>query len=112
MSTCTFFGHRQSPPALRPQLRSVRIDLIEGQGVHTFYVGNQVILTIWFIPFGMSAVRNIPESPMELFWHTCLRSGQICQPGQKDGKEGGQSRLSQWGDTVHRKAVTRDIPLK
>jgi len=41
MSTCTFFGHRQSPPALRPQLRSVLIDLIEGQGVHTFYVGNQ-----------------------------------------------------------------------
>lgn len=41
MSTCTFFGHRQCPSALRPQLREVLVDLIEGQGVHTFYVGNQ-----------------------------------------------------------------------
>lgn len=41
MSTCTFFGHRQSPPGLQSQLRSVLIDLIEDQGVRTFYVGNQ-----------------------------------------------------------------------
>lgn len=41
MSTCTFFGHRQCPPDLRPQLRRVLIDFIEDQGVHKFYVGNQ-----------------------------------------------------------------------
>lgn len=41
MSTCTLFGHRQCPSELRPQLREVLVDLIEGQGVHTFYVGNQ-----------------------------------------------------------------------
>lgn len=41
MSTCTFFGHRQCSPELRPQLRRVLIDLIEERGVYTFYVGNQ-----------------------------------------------------------------------
>lgn len=41
MSTCTFFGHRQCPTGLRPQLQSVLIDLIVTQRVHTFYVGNQ-----------------------------------------------------------------------
>lgn len=41
MSTCTFFGHRQCSPEIRPQLRSVLIDLIEEHGVDRFYVGNQ-----------------------------------------------------------------------
>lgn len=41
MSTCTFFGHRQCSPELRPQLRRVLVDLIEEQGVYAFYVGNQ-----------------------------------------------------------------------
>lgn len=43
MSTCTLFGHRQCPSELRPQLREVLVDLIEGQGVRTFYVGNQAV---------------------------------------------------------------------
>lgn len=42
MSTCTFLGHRQCPPDLRPQLRRVLMDFIEEHGVRTFYVGNQV----------------------------------------------------------------------
>lgn len=41
MSTCTFFGHRRCPPTLRTQLREVLMDFIQGQGVNTFYVGNQ-----------------------------------------------------------------------
>ena len=41
MSTCTFLGHRQCPPDLRPQLRRVLMDFIEEHGVRTFYVGNQ-----------------------------------------------------------------------
>ncbi len=38
---CTFFGHRNSPPTVKPLLRQVIIDLIEHHGVTQFYVGNQ-----------------------------------------------------------------------
>ncbi len=37
---CTFFGHRDSPPSIRPQLRALLMELVERQGVTTFYVGN------------------------------------------------------------------------
>lgn len=39
--TCTFFGHRQCPEAVKPMLRAVIEDLIVCHGVTTFYVGNQ-----------------------------------------------------------------------
>lgn len=39
--TCTFFGHRDTPAQIKPQLRHVIIDLIEHHGVTQFYVGNQ-----------------------------------------------------------------------
>lgn len=39
--TCTFFGHRDTPAQIKPQLRHVIIDLIEHHGVMQFYVGNQ-----------------------------------------------------------------------
>ena len=38
---CTFFGHRDAPPKIKPALRQVLLDLIERQGVKQFYVGNQ-----------------------------------------------------------------------
>ena len=38
---CTFFGHRDTPPAIKPVLRQVMLDLIEQKGVDLFYVGNQ-----------------------------------------------------------------------
>lgn len=37
---CTFFGHRDAPPKIKPALRQVLLDLIERQGVQQFYVGN------------------------------------------------------------------------
>ena len=37
---CTFFGHRDAPPKIKPALRQVMLDLIESQGVQQFYVGN------------------------------------------------------------------------
>ena len=37
---CTFFGHRDSPASIRPQLRALLMELVERQGVTTFYVGN------------------------------------------------------------------------
>ncbi len=39
--TCTFFGHRNSPPTVKPLLRQVIIDLIEQRSITRFYVGNQ-----------------------------------------------------------------------
>ena len=40
MSTCTFFGHRNCPDAIRTKLREVLVELIANNGVETFYVGN------------------------------------------------------------------------
>ncbi len=38
---CTFFGHRDCPETIKPQLRSTLIELIENHNVDMFYVGNQ-----------------------------------------------------------------------
>lgn len=41
MPACTFFGHHDCPPSIKPKLREVLIDLIENQSVDMFYVGNK-----------------------------------------------------------------------
>lgn len=41
MAGCTFFGHRECPDLIKPQLRAVLSDLITNQDVNMFYVGNQ-----------------------------------------------------------------------
>lgn len=41
MGTCTFFGHRECPEAMRPVLKQAVLRLIREEGVDTFYVGNQ-----------------------------------------------------------------------
>ena len=41
MSICRFFGHRQCPSSIKPNLKNVLINLIEHQKVNVFYVGNQ-----------------------------------------------------------------------
>ena len=41
MSACTFFGHRDCPESIKPQLREMLVNLIENHAVDTFYVGNQ-----------------------------------------------------------------------
>lgn len=40
MSSCTFFGHTDTPKEIEPILRSTLIELIEKQNVHLFFVGN------------------------------------------------------------------------
>lgn len=37
---CTFFGHRDAPDEIQPQLEKTIIDLIENHNVNKFYVGN------------------------------------------------------------------------
>ncbi len=41
MSVCTFFGHRDCPETIKPQLREAVVDLIVNHGVDMFYVGHQ-----------------------------------------------------------------------
>lgn len=41
MATCSFFGHRECPDSIKPQLKGVLIDLIVNHNVGMFYVGNQ-----------------------------------------------------------------------
>lgn len=41
MPVCTFFGHRDCPDTIKPQLREVLMDLIANHGVTMFYVGHQ-----------------------------------------------------------------------
>jgi hypothetical protein len=38
---CTFFGHRDTPPAIKPVLQQAILDLIEQKGIDRFYIGNQ-----------------------------------------------------------------------
>lgn len=38
---CTFFGHRECPDSIRPELKRCLTELIECSGADTFYVGNQ-----------------------------------------------------------------------
>ena len=40
MSVCTFFGHRDCPSSIKPNLKQALIHLIDAQSVDTFYVGN------------------------------------------------------------------------
>ncbi len=41
MSSCTFFGHRDCPDTLRPDIENAVRELIEHRGVTLFYVGHQ-----------------------------------------------------------------------
>ena len=38
--TCTFFGHSDTPPTVRGQLKDTLITLIETRGADLFYIGN------------------------------------------------------------------------
>ena len=41
MASCTFFGHRECPGAIKVRLRETLNDLITNHDVDMFYVGNQ-----------------------------------------------------------------------
>lgn len=40
MNACTFFGHKDAPPNLKPALKEKITELIEQHDVSVFYVGN------------------------------------------------------------------------
>lgn len=39
--TVTFFGHRDTPSSIAPELKKVLTELIEKNGATVFYVGNE-----------------------------------------------------------------------
>ena len=41
MSVCTFFGHRNCPKAVAPELLATLVDLVEDHDVDLFFVGRQ-----------------------------------------------------------------------
>ena len=41
MAACTFFGHRECPDSIQPELKKLLIHLIDEQHVDVFYVGHQ-----------------------------------------------------------------------
>lgn len=41
MAVCTFFGHRDCSDTVRPALRRVVVELIEGHKAEVFYVGDR-----------------------------------------------------------------------
>jgi uncharacterized phage-like protein YoqJ len=41
VAVCTFFGHRDCPETIKSKLRETLIELVEHDGVDSFYVGNQ-----------------------------------------------------------------------
>lgn len=57
MSVCTFFGHRDCPADIRPRLRAAVVELIEGHGVDTFYMGRQGT----FDAMARSVLRELTE---------------------------------------------------
>ncbi len=41
MAACTFFGHRNTPEDIKNKLYTVLKELIEKEGVDTYFIGNQ-----------------------------------------------------------------------
>ena len=40
MKICTFFGHRDAPSSIRESIKAAIVDLIDKNGVETFYLGD------------------------------------------------------------------------
>lgn len=80
---CTFFGHRDCPSSVRPKLRSLLIELIEQQGVTTFYVGNQGA----FDKMAASVLRELTHQYREISYVVVL----AYMPGKRG--EGGPDTM-------------------
>lgn len=69
MKTCTFFGHRDTPPEVVPLLRAVVEELIEADDVGMFYVGNQG-------QFDQMVLRVLQGMQLR---HPCIRYGVVLE---------------------------------
>ena len=76
MSVCTFFGHRDCPANIRPKLRAAVVELIEGHGVDTFYMGRQGA----FDAMARSVLRELTEVYPHISYAVVLER----LPGRRD----------------------------
>lgn len=104
MLSCTFFGHRDCPAAIRPKLREVLVALIEHQGVAQFYVGRQGAFD--------ALVRGVLDELAAEYPH--IRYAVVLErlPGkqneQHSGEESSHTMLPEGLETVHpRWAIAR-----
>ena len=78
MSACTFFGHRDCPGEVREQLRRVIVELIENQGIDTFYMGRQGV----FDAMARSILRELAEKYPHIRYAVVLERPPAGGPAQ------------------------------
>lgn len=81
MAVCTFFGHRDCPASLRPQLRAAVVALIEKHGVDRFYVGRQGA----FDALARSVLRELEELYPHIFCAVVLE--RLPGPGDEAARD-------------------------
>lgn len=68
MAVCTFFGHRNCPMSVKPKLRAVLVELIERNGIDTFYVGHQGC----FDDLALAVLRELTETHPHIAYNVVL----------------------------------------
>ena len=74
--TCCFFGHKDTPSTIAPELEKVLTDLIENHGVVSFLMGNQGA----FDYMALGAVRRLKERYPHITYNVVL----AYMPGRKE----------------------------
>ena len=74
--TCCFFGHKDTPSTIAPELEKVLTDLIVNHGVVTFLMGHQGA----FDYMALGAVRKLKERYPYITYNVVL----AYMPGQKE----------------------------
>ncbi len=74
--TCCFFGHKDSPSTIAPELEQVLTDLIVNQGVDSFIMGHQGR----FDAIALGTVRKMKERYPHITYNVVL----AYMPGQKE----------------------------
>ena len=74
--TCCFFGHKDTPSTIAPELEKVLTDLIVNHGVVSFLMGNQGA----FDSMALGAVRRLKERYPFITYNIVL----AYMPGQKE----------------------------
>ena len=104
MLCCTFFGHRDCPAAVRPELRKILVDLIEHHGVELFYVGRQG----GFDALVRGLLRELAAEYPHIRWAVVLERLPGRRNGVINGEECVDTILPEGGEAVHpRWAVVR-----
>lgn len=96
MPTCTFFGHRDCPDSVLPQLRNTLERLIIDYGVDMFYVGNQG----QYDALVRKELRSLSEKYPKIHYAVVL----AYMPGEKEcGESFADTMLPEGIESVHPK---------